>query len=275
MDARRNALHPFYFTHFLQLFFFKIIMGQCLIGLFFLHKSNNNKTNPFQTHPPTQHPHPPTKKSRFKGNKAGARDGGAVFALDSNTNFRGCAFGGNAARKGEDLYNHGGLAEVYCAKIGRTYNKPKVRREEGGGRMVVGGRCLFGFYYTYYKPKVIGREGGREGHGRGYRGCCCRAVFGFYWGGWVVVWGECVCVRVWIMHHPPTPLLFLSRSRPSILPPPHPPPPPQNNNTTHPPPPLLLPLCMQVGGHIVQDCFLCPAGRYGDFESAGSPVCEF
>jgi hypothetical protein len=29
----------------------------------------------------------------------------------------------------------------------------------------------------------------------------------------------------------------------------------------------------KVGGHVVQDCFTCAAGRYGDFESAGTEVC--
>lgn len=37
------------------------------------------------------------------------------------------ATGGNEARNGEALYNHGGLAEIYCARIGHTYNKPKAR----------------------------------------------------------------------------------------------------------------------------------------------------
>jgi len=64
--------------------------------------------------------------SRFEGNQAKARDGGAIFSYDTDAKFRGCTFGSNAARKGPDLYNHGGLAEVFCAHIGETYNKPKV-----------------------------------------------------------------------------------------------------------------------------------------------------
>lgn len=159
-----------------------------------------------------------TKQASFEGNKAGARDGGGVFALDTNTKFRGCDFKGNAARKGEDLYNHGGLAEIYCARVGRTFNKPKV---------------------------------------------CVRYVCGLVW--FVCVW----CWFVWgwfvsVCSSTPTtnPLTLYP------LPPPHPlhlflPKTPKTPNNTQ-----------QVGGHVIQDCFTCPAGRYGDFESAGSPICE-
>lgn len=64
--------------------------------------------------------------STFDSNVAEARDGGGVFSYNTDSKFRGCVFGSNSARKGPDLYNHGGLAEVFCAHIGRVYNKPKV-----------------------------------------------------------------------------------------------------------------------------------------------------
>jgi len=64
--------------------------------------------------------------SRFEHNEANARDGGAIFNYDTDAKFRGCSFSDNSARRGPDLYNHGGLVQVFCAHIGEIYNKPKV-----------------------------------------------------------------------------------------------------------------------------------------------------
>lgn len=76
------------------------------------------------THPPINNPGPPTLNTHPHQNKTKHTP---THPDDQHTQFRGCLFGGNAARKGDDLYNHGGLAEVYCAQsIGQTYNKPKV-----------------------------------------------------------------------------------------------------------------------------------------------------
>jgi hypothetical protein len=32
----------------------------------------------------------------------------------------------NSARRGPNLYNHGGNSEVFCRYIAKTYNRPKV-----------------------------------------------------------------------------------------------------------------------------------------------------
>lgn len=110
--------------------------------------------------------------------------------------FRGCTFHANAARKGEDLYNHGGLAEVYCAQsIGRTYNKPKA--------------CIFGGVLLVYV-------------------------------------NQSVCFI-----HP----CMYPRARRLLT-----------TTLYH------MEQQTQVGGHVVQDCFTCPAGQYGALLAFTSPA---
>lgn len=65
-------------------------------------------------------------ESTWDGNSAKSRDGGGIFALNTDSKIRNCILLKNNARRGANLYNHGGDANVFCRFIPKTYNRPKV-----------------------------------------------------------------------------------------------------------------------------------------------------
>jgi hypothetical protein len=50
----------------------------------------------------------------------------SIFALETESRIRFCDFATNGARKGPDLYNHGGEANILCNQVKGVYNRPKV-----------------------------------------------------------------------------------------------------------------------------------------------------